>query len=309
MLVQNATNFSLELFSVLLYEADETTLVETLLPDLFAYVVTVAAQPTGPSQTCTVTGGSGNIAGANVSNVTVACATETYTVGGSVSGLVGIGLVLQNNGGDDLVVSGDGAFTFATPLADGVTFRYYLLEDVVAGTATVTFQSEGWFDQDGNPGTAESESFRILDNTVPEDPGVAGDPADRPAEKPKARADRPAREALAALRSAMRHTEATCLLAGSDGAALPRISRVWRLDAGRVREERPGPLLAARGENSEVFPSGSVAVAVKVSSVCSSIISSCKAPSTGGRLTSPTETWSRTRTPSTTTCRPRWSSC
>jgi ABC-type multidrug transport system fused ATPase/permease subunit len=58
-------------------------------------------------------------------------------------------------------------------------------------------------------------------------------------------------EALAALRSALRHTEATCLLVGSDGAALPRIGRVWRLGAGRVREERPGPLLAARDESSD----------------------------------------------------------
>jgi ABC-type multidrug transport system fused ATPase/permease subunit len=59
-------------------------------------------------------------------------------------------------------------------------------------------------------------------------------------------------EALAALRSALRHTEATCLLAGSDGAALPRLDRVWRLDAGRVREEQPGPLLAVRDANSAV---------------------------------------------------------
>ncbi|WP_456406423.1 FG-GAP repeat protein, partial [Thiolapillus sp.] len=38
-----------------------------------------------------------------------------YTLGGSVSGLApGNSLVLQNNGGDDLTVSADGAFTFAT---------------------------------------------------------------------------------------------------------------------------------------------------------------------------------------------------
>jgi ELWxxDGT repeat protein len=44
---------------------------------------------------------------------------STYTVGGTVSGLVGSGLVLQNNSGDDLAISGNGAFTFATALADG----------------------------------------------------------------------------------------------------------------------------------------------------------------------------------------------
>ncbi len=40
------------------------------------------------------------------------------TVGGTVSGLAGTGLVLQNNGGDDLAISANGTFTFPTALAD-----------------------------------------------------------------------------------------------------------------------------------------------------------------------------------------------
>lgn len=43
----------------------------------------------------------------------------TYTVGGSVSGLAGSGLVLRQNGGDDLPIAADGDFTFATPVYDG----------------------------------------------------------------------------------------------------------------------------------------------------------------------------------------------
>jgi hypothetical protein len=39
-----------------------------------------------------------------------------YTVGGTVTGVAGTGLVLQNNGGDDLVVAVDGAFLFSTPV-------------------------------------------------------------------------------------------------------------------------------------------------------------------------------------------------
>ncbi len=38
-----------------------------------AYAVTVQAQPSSPAQTCTVAGGSGTIAQANVTNVTVTC--------------------------------------------------------------------------------------------------------------------------------------------------------------------------------------------------------------------------------------------
>ena len=44
-------------------------------------------------------------------------AAPTYTVGGTVSGLTGSGLVLRDNGGDDLGVTANGPFTFATQLA------------------------------------------------------------------------------------------------------------------------------------------------------------------------------------------------
>ena len=47
----------------------------------------------------------------------------TYTVGGTVSGLAGSGLVLQINGGDDKSISADGYFTFATPLTDGDSYN------------------------------------------------------------------------------------------------------------------------------------------------------------------------------------------
>ncbi|WP_206212380.1 FG-GAP repeat protein, partial [Wenzhouxiangella sp. XN79A] len=90
----------------------------TPLDDLSAYAVTVLTPPTGPSQTCSVSNGSGNLAGANVTNVTVDCVTDTFTVGGTVSGLAGSGLVLQNNGSDDLQINANGSFVFATPLDD-----------------------------------------------------------------------------------------------------------------------------------------------------------------------------------------------
>ena len=86
------------------------------------YAVTVSAQPSGPSQTCTVSNGAGTLAGANVTDVQVTCMTDDFTVGGTVSGLAGTGLVLRNNAGDDLPVSGDGAFSFPTALADGSTY-------------------------------------------------------------------------------------------------------------------------------------------------------------------------------------------
>ncbi|MBV6493532.1 MAG: hypothetical protein LDLANPLL_01555 [Turneriella sp.] len=43
--------------------------------------------------------------------------TPTYTIGGTVSGLTGT-LVLQNKSGDDLTLTADGSFTFATPVEE-----------------------------------------------------------------------------------------------------------------------------------------------------------------------------------------------
>ena len=87
------------------------------------YIVTVEGQPRQPSQTCEVSNGVGLINGADVDNVLVNCTLDTFTVGGTVSGLTGSGLVLQNNGGDDLAVSQDGAFEFATALEDFSSYK------------------------------------------------------------------------------------------------------------------------------------------------------------------------------------------
>jgi outer membrane protein assembly factor BamB len=89
------------------------------------YNVTVATQPTSPAQTCTVTNGVGTIASSNVADVAVSCidaAVSTYTISGTVTGLIGSGLVLQNNGGDGRTISGDGPFSFATALVNGAAY-------------------------------------------------------------------------------------------------------------------------------------------------------------------------------------------
>ena len=46
---------------------------------------------------------------------------EYFTVGGTVSGLSGT-VVLQDNGGDDLTVTANGSFTFATQAGGGAAY-------------------------------------------------------------------------------------------------------------------------------------------------------------------------------------------
>jgi hypothetical protein len=96
---------------------------ETALQAGAAYEVTVLRQPTNPTQVCTVSNGSGNLAGGNVTNVAINCQSSTFSVGGSVSGLAGTGLVLQLNGDGDLPISGNGTFTFEAQLASGSQYR------------------------------------------------------------------------------------------------------------------------------------------------------------------------------------------
>ncbi len=96
----------------------------TELLNASSYEVSVLTQPTSPNQTCTVTSGTGIISAENVTDVVVTCVLNTYTIGGTVSGIPdGDQVILQNNEGDDLAVSVNGAFTFATPLDDGSEYK------------------------------------------------------------------------------------------------------------------------------------------------------------------------------------------
>src|ERR1035437_6265188 len=87
----------------------------TAVPQNGSYGVSVKTQPTG--QVCSLAAGSGSGSGvvANVSNVQVTCSTDTYTIGGSISGLgSGQSVTLLNNGADALTVSANGTFNFVT---------------------------------------------------------------------------------------------------------------------------------------------------------------------------------------------------
>ncbi|HXY06770.1 MAG TPA: kelch repeat-containing protein [Terriglobales bacterium] len=91
-----------------------------------AYDVEVKTQPANPTQTCTATSNKGT-ATADVTTVAITCTTNpvTATIGGTITGLQGSGLILQDNGGDSLTITGTGSvnFTFKTPVT-GPTDAY-----------------------------------------------------------------------------------------------------------------------------------------------------------------------------------------
>ena len=109
LILQNGTEF------LTITGVTTTTTFKTAVPYGQPYHVTVSTQPTGPAQTCTVANGSGTSTAGVAVNVQVTCSLGTLSIGGSVSGYSGgTGFVLQDNGGDNLTITKNGAFTFPT---------------------------------------------------------------------------------------------------------------------------------------------------------------------------------------------------
>ena len=105
------------------------------------YTVSVVTQPDG--HTCTVTNGSGT-AQANVTNVGVDCvAVERFSLGGTITGLVGAGLRIEN-GPDNAVNPDPGAtlFTLPTELEDGTTYDVGIATQPQGQTCVIT-RSQG----------------------------------------------------------------------------------------------------------------------------------------------------------------------
>jgi len=107
-----------------------------LLDPNTAYVVTVGTQPVG--QACSVANGSGTINdnGDSVDDVAVSCAFSA-TLRGTVSGLVsGVALIL-GHGDERVTVAADGAFAFATELADGTRYTVQVIAQPAIGSCSV----------------------------------------------------------------------------------------------------------------------------------------------------------------------------
>ena len=111
------------------------------------YAVTVKTQPANPTQVCTVSNGSGTVASSDVNSVVVACVTQSFAVGGTIQGLLGSGLALQDNGADVLAVGAGGPFTFAVAVESGQPYLVTIKTqpqnpaqvcNVTTGSGTVT---------------------------------------------------------------------------------------------------------------------------------------------------------------------------
>lgn len=74
--------------------------------------------------------------------------TLSYQISGKLQGLNGNQLVLQNNGGDELILNGDGIFTFHTPLDDNEDYSVTIMSQPT--TPNQTCEVTGGGDGNGN---------------------------------------------------------------------------------------------------------------------------------------------------------------
>jgi|tagenome__1003787_1003787.scaffolds.fasta_scaffold20968785_1 hypothetical protein len=100
------------------------------------YAVAITQQPTG--EACTLGANSSGTITANVT-VTATCVSNvpTFSIGGTLSGLSSGPVVLQDNGGDNLSLSANGTFTFATALVAGSNYNVTVLTQPAGQTCSV----------------------------------------------------------------------------------------------------------------------------------------------------------------------------
>jgi hypothetical protein len=130
-----------------------------------AYDVSVKTQPSAPTQRCVVTGGKGTVVAGDVTSILVNC-TAAYTVGGTVRGLAGKNLILQNNAGDDLTLNANGQFAFPTPLADGAAYAITVKQNPTDKWQTCTVSTVAGGDASGTIQAANVTNVAVVCKTT-----------------------------------------------------------------------------------------------------------------------------------------------
>jgi len=115
--------------------ANGTIAFSTALSSGAAYSVTVLTQPVG--QTCTVVSGNGTV-GNNDILLAVSCSVNSYTVGGTVTGLLsGASLTLKDGQGATVTINANGAYSFSSPISSASSYSVTVVTQPVGEVCTV----------------------------------------------------------------------------------------------------------------------------------------------------------------------------
>jgi parallel beta-helix repeat protein len=148
------------------------------------YSVTIASQPS--NETCSVSGGTGSGVAADVSSLALTCTVNSYSIGGTLTGLAsGQTVTLEDNGGSGgnvLTITTNGGFTFSAPVPYGGSYAVTVgtqpvgqfcsvnagaSSDVAAAVSGVTVScTRAWYVSgtgvDTNDGKTIATAFRTL---------------------------------------------------------------------------------------------------------------------------------------------------
>lgn len=111
------------------------------------YNVTVFSQPTSPWQTCVVTDGAGTITNAPITNVSVSCSVNSYTITGNFttdSPLTGD--LVVSNGSTSLTIAAssvNGSGGFASPLPSGTIYEMSITQQPPGQVCSIANQEYG----------------------------------------------------------------------------------------------------------------------------------------------------------------------
>ncbi|HEX3142319.1 MAG TPA: hypothetical protein VHQ87_19835, partial [Rhizobacter sp.] len=101
-----------------------------------AYRLKILAQPTGPAQTCVLTGATGTVASADVSSVRVSC--DNHLVRINLTGMRDTGVIRLVNNGVDIIGVGahTGPYQFTEPVPTGSPYNVTILEQPTSPSQT-----------------------------------------------------------------------------------------------------------------------------------------------------------------------------
>jgi len=107
-----------------------------------SFNVTVLTQPT--QATCTPTANSGTANYYNTDYIVITCVNTPYSLGGTITGLTGTGLVLANGAATVSPVAGSTTFTFTTQVGNSLPYGVTVLAQPTGQTCSVTANGTGY---------------------------------------------------------------------------------------------------------------------------------------------------------------------
>jgi hypothetical protein len=106
-----------------------------------SYNVTVISQPAG--LVCSLSNGSGVMGASNITAINITCAPQSFTLGGTVTGLNTSGLILSDGNENLTVSSASTAFQFVNSLASGSNYSISISVQPTGQTCLITSGASG----------------------------------------------------------------------------------------------------------------------------------------------------------------------